>query len=435
MNRKLHNWSCLTAWVMFLLLIFPALPLASPQPRWLQQHMAGTFDLPGLYHGIGSASFKGEKPDDKEKDSARDRAVNDLSYRLSVSVQSTFKEHLAQRGDFSDQNVESSVFVSTRLVLAGVETQENWTDPKEDLYWAVVTIDKKEADRQVRQQSFINEVVDRLEGKQDKVLEGIKAIEGVLSQRLKAYEHRMDQLGGLLETIDSKVEKAGAQSEGQYASLQEEIKELEKVFQSSQNAKMEELMRQNKVLQDLLIKISHQIDQDYFLSLAQDDIQHKTANPDFQLNIEPEKGQGADYYRGEKIKFRVRASRGCYIKVIYISSTAEGAGDEKRINTLIFPNRHDKDNWIDAGKTKVIGKFGELEIQPPYGKDVVTVVASETQFTDVKDALIQAKGVYYSEVISNTRGAIQMRGRGIGVTQPSGSSVATDTCFIVSHPR
>ncbi|MBW2345682.1 MAG: DUF4384 domain-containing protein [Deltaproteobacteria bacterium] len=445
MNKGINK---LSGVLLFLSLIVPALSFASPQPRWLKEHMAGTFELPGLYYGIGSASFKGKRPSYEEKDLAKDRAVNDLSYRLSVSVKSTFREHLAQRGEFPDQDVESSLFVTTRLVLSGVEIQEDWTDTKENLYWVVVTIDKEKADRQVRQQSFINEVVDRLEGKQDEVIEGIEKIEGVLTQRLKAYEYRMDQLGGLLETIDSKIEKAGDQTKNQYAFLQKEIKRLEQIFQINQKAKMKELMRQNKVLQDLLAKISHHIDKDYFLSLAQDDLKHQTANLNFRVNIEPDKGQGADYYHGEKIRFRVHATRGCYIKVIYLSSTIEGPSSEKRMNTLLFPNKYDKDNWISTGKTIVIGRLGELEILPPYGKDVVTVVASKTQFSDLEETLQQARGKYYSEVTSSARGAIQMRSRGIEVVQPASSSetgsvqipsylssVATDTCFIVSLPR
>jgi len=78
---------------------------------------------------------------------------------------------------------------------------------------------------------------------------------------------------------------------------------------------------------------------------------------------------------------------------------------------------------------------------------VVTVVASQTKFQDLEETLKQAQGRYYVEVTSNTRGAITMRSRGIGLVEPASStlesdhipipasSVATDTCFIVSHSR
>ena len=112
---------------------------------------------------------------------------------------------------------------------------------------------------------------------------------------------------------------------------------------------------------------------------------------------------------------------------------------------MLFPNEHDRDNWLPAGENKIIGKHGELEIRPPFGKDVVTVVASEKQFTDIEENLKRAPGTYYSVVTGNTRDAIRVRGLGVvqpatreypGSAQPSDSGrVASDTCFIVSHPK
>lgn len=137
----------------------------------------------------------------------------------------------------------------------------------------------------------------------------------------------------------------------------------------------------------------------------------------------------------------------CYIKVIYLSTAGKGR-KAQTINTLLFPNVHDQNNKLKAGETKIIGKLGELEVQPPFGKDVITVIASEKQFTDIKETLRKAQGGYYSETVSNTRGAVNLRTRGIGVVQPANLPVgtqyqgttadtqtATDTCFIVSHTK
>jgi hypothetical protein len=410
--------------------------------------MSGAFNIHEVYHGIGSCSFNGASPLHDERELARKRAINDLGYNLSVSIKSKYVNRIEQVGTFTDERIESSLFVSTKLVLSGITPQESWIDKGKRRYWVMVTIPKEQADKQVAQQSFLNDVIDRLEGKQDEVKLGMKAIEETLAQRLMAYEGQMANLAGLVGTIDSKIEDASDASRKEYASLQKEITRLEQVFKASQDAKMEELIRQNKVLHDLLGRISQKIEKDYFLSLTVDDIKYQRANPQFWVRIEPERGQGADYSQGEKIRFLVRASRGCYLKVIYLSSTATGPRDTKRMNILLFPNKYDRDNFISEGQTMVIGKLGELEIKPPFGKDIVTVVASEKQFSDLEEILQQAEGQYYTKITSSTRGALDMRSRGIEVVMPSSSSevgvghrpsaassVATDTCFIVSNPK
>ncbi|MBW1692160.1 MAG: LPP20 family lipoprotein [Deltaproteobacteria bacterium] len=322
MERSNQARAYFTVLAMCLFLIFAPICVASPQPLWVQKYMTGTFHIPEVYFGVGSASFDGASPYHDERELARKRAINDLSYNLSVVIKSEFANRIAQEGDFTDERIESSLFVTTRPVLSGVEPHESWTDTKKHLHWVLVTIEKQKADKQVAQQNFINEVIDRLEGKQDEVIQGIKTIEEVLSQRLTAYEGKITHLTGLVETIDSKIEHAGNQTRKEHALLQSEIKHLEQVFHTSQSARMEELIRQNKVLYQLIGKVSRKIDKDYFLSLSIDDIQYQ-----------------------------------------------------------------------------------------------------------------QAKGRYYTTITATTRGAIKMRTRGIEVSKPFSSSVATDTCFIVSHPR
>ncbi|NVM21154.1 MAG: DUF4384 domain-containing protein [Desulfobacterales bacterium] len=459
-KKMRYVWLRRAGWMLCVLLsLTPQKAFARARtPAWLQAHLDGSLKMRGVYYGVSFAPFKEAKPGYDDMRLARDRALDELCYRLSVSIKSQFEQNLAQKGDYSEEQVASSLFVSSRKVFSGIEEKEKWTDAKKLRHWVMVVIDKEKADRQLEEQKFINEVVDRLERKQDEILEGIKKIGTVLSQNMQVYTDRMDHFEGLLAEIDTKVGAAGDQTRQEYASINEEIKKFESGWkthkeklessQERQSRQMEQLMRQNQQLQNLLVRIAGKIQGDYFLAFANDDVRYKTANPDFSVRIEPEKGQGADYYSGEEIRFRVRASRGCYIKLIYVSSTQEGADSEKRMNILLFPNEHDRDNWVRAGQTTVIGKLGELEVRPPFGRDVITVVASEKQFSDIEEILKQARGGFYSELTTNTSGAIRMRSRGLGVVQPASSPVpavlqtslplspaATDTCFIVSHAR
>lgn len=421
----------------FILLFITPKTFAQYQPEWLQTYINGTFNLPNTYCGVGFSTFSEGSPNYDVMRLAKDRALDDLCYQISVSIKSQFKEHLSQQDNYAEQNVSSSLFVSTRKQLSGIKEKERWTDPNQHRYWVLLVIDKANADRQVEQQNFINTVVDRLDHKQDEILNGIGTMTKVLNQKSEIFEKRVGQLTKLAETINEKVGAASSQTKNEYALLQQEIQKLENNFGTAQEQhgkQINDLIHQNQTIQNLLTQINKKIQNNYFIAFANEDVTSRENNDVFWVRIEPLKGQGADYFAGERIKFRVYASKGCFIKVIYLSSTGEKSGIKKMINTIIFPNIHDINNWIDAGKTKIIGKMGEIEVNKPYGMDVVTVVASERQFTDLEDIL---KNTIKEEVTSNTRGALQIRSRGIGVVQPLSitKSVATDTCFIVSHSK
>jgi len=452
--------------VSFLLIYFiitsvfliPGKTLAAFQPEWVQTYISGSLKMQDLYYGASFTEFKGEAPDYEALRLAKDRALDELCYQLSVSIQSKFEDSIVKKGEYEEQHIASSLFVSTRKVLSGIQEKDKWTDIRKHRHWVLLVIDKEKADQQIEQQKFINEVVDRLEHKQDEVLEGIKQMASVLNNSMQVYNDRMNQLEDLLHTIDTKVEASGAQTKEEYAYLRQDIMQLEKsrkayeetLAQSEkrQSEQIEELITQNDELKVLMGQLSERIQCDYFLALANDDIRYKNPDAKFKVNIKSDKGQGANYYNGEKVRFLIQASRGCYVKVVYISSTDEVSAKEYRINTILFPNAHDRENWIDASKTKVIGRLGELEIQPPFGKDVISVIASERQFDDIDEILRSSKDGYYSETTSNTHGALDIRSRGIQVVRPENGTVAnvsdshqslgtvaTDTCFIVSRPR
>ncbi len=428
---------------------------SSYPPDWINDHQNGSLKQAGLYHGVSFADFKGDTPGYDDIRLAKDRALDELCCQLSVSVKSQFKESLSQQGNFDEQHVASSLFVSTRKTLSGIKEKAKWTDSKKHRYWVLVVIDRKNADRQVKQQKFINEVVDRLENRQDEILKGTKEIANILNRNMKAFDDRMVQLQNLLKEIEKKTDASGENTKKEYADIRTQIEQLEKArkhhlskiesTQQQQSQKIDELISQNKEFKNLLNRIAGSIKNDYFLALTDDDVKHGSGSRTFKVRIESEKGQGADYYNGEKIKFKIKATQDCYIKVIYLSTAGKGRKTQT-INTLLFPNVHDQDNRLKAGETKIIGKMGELEVQPPFGKDVITVIASEKQFTDIKETLRKAESGYYSESVSSTRGAVNLRTRGIGVVQPANLPVgtqyqgatattqtATDTCFIVSH--
>ena len=429
-----------------LLLVIPGAGYSSTYPQWLQAYHDGTLNLTGVYYGVGSADFIGDKPNYDSRKLSKDRALDELCYQLSVSIKSELKENLSQKGQYSEQEVASSLFVESRKVFSGIREKQNWADPENSVYWVMVVIDKAKADRQAKHQDFINEVVKLLKEGQEEIVAGIKKMTAVLNQQMQFYKKRMNNFEKLLTIINQKVGSAGDQTKAEYTNIKSEITKLgdqwnkQEQMLRDQNKKMESLMSQNKALQELLAKISNNIKGDHFLALTQDDVRNQSKNPEFNVGITPLKGQGAVYYDGQSIRFRVQASRDCYVKVIYLSSISDEGAGETRMNTLLFPNPHDRNNFIRAGTPAIIGKMGELVAQTPYGKDIVTVIASPSQFTDIEESLRKAaaSGQYYQKVTRSVREAIQERGIGVAKcigntsTDDTGSYVS-DTCFIITR--
>ena len=130
------------------------------------------------------------------------------------------------------------------------------------VYWVMVVIDKAKADRQVKQQDFVKEVVDRLEKNliknRKEITAGLKKMTKVLVKQGKVQEARLKKLEDLMKKIDKKVGSAGDQTKAEYTGIKSEIQNLgtkwnkQEEMLRDQNKKMEALMSQNKALQDIL---------------------------------------------------------------------------------------------------------------------------------------------------------------------------------------
>ncbi len=88
---------------------------------------------------------------------------------------------------------------------------------------------------------------------------------------------------------------------------------------------------------------------------------------DLQVEVWVDRPDGI-YYDGDEIKIFVRANKDCYINLVY--HDAEG-------NTiLVFPNKENLNNKIEGNKVYKVP--GEYVIKPPFGREILKVVASET---------------------------------------------------------
>jgi hypothetical protein len=420
-----------TAVAFFITSLFIPGVILAQQPLWVEKSHQGNLTSDSAYFGVGSADYKGQDPDHECQLLSKNRALDDLSYQLSVSITSELKDNLSQKGKYSKEQVSSSLFVSTRKVLSGIKVHEKWNDSEAQRYWVMLSIDKDQAERQIQQQDFANEVAQRLEDKQASIDNGIKTLKAILKANASKNDERIQDMEALLVRLNKKFDSIEKRPQTGYEDFFKRFQTIEtqqknEDLSQNQTTKLDLLIRQNQFLTQKITQLSDSVHEDHFLAMVEDDVQNQALNHALEVTISPQRGAYATYVAGDTIRFVVTANHDCYIKVIYLSTIDRDHHNETRQNTLIFPNAHDKNNFIKANQPMLIGRYDELEVQPPFGKDVVTVVASPTQFDDIQDLLQESGGEYYAYTTDSIRGAV--KARGIGAKKDA----VTDTCFIIS---
>lgn len=76
------------------------------------------------------------------------------------------------------------------------------------------------------------------------------------------------------------------------------------------------------------------------------------------------------YYKGDSIKIFVRANKDCYIQLVYYDAQGNAI--------LVFPHKKEWNNKIEGGKIYKVP--GDFVIQPPFGREILKVFASEKPF-------------------------------------------------------
>ncbi|MGD9210018.1 MAG: DUF4384 domain-containing protein [Desulfobacteraceae bacterium] len=437
MRQLLHLLLLCVRMVTLLVSIILNPAAAAQLPDWVDAYQKGSLVNEDNYLGVGSADCKSERPENECLRLSKDRALEDLSYQLSVSITSQLEENLSQRGDYSQEQITSSLLVSTRKVLNGVTEKEKWTDLSESRHWVLLTIDKDSAQLQVQKQDFIKEIADRLENNQSEIKQGLEVLHRKIDENNKRTSKGMQNIEELLIKMNAKLDLKNTGTQTEYNPLVEKIQLIEQHWQSqektakNQSARMDYLINQNQLLTQKLAQMFEMIKKDRYLPYLEDDVRTQLSSQDFKITITPEKGESAQYLEGETIRFFVKSNRDCYIKVIYSNSINPDNHDETRMNTLLFPNFYDRDNQIEANKSILIGRRDELTVEPPFGKDIITVVASTTQFEDMEKLLKEAAEQYHSYETRSIQGAVEARG--IGVRRRS--ATVTDTSFIISRPK
>lgn len=113
-------------------------------------------------------------------------------------------------------------------------------------------------------------------------------------------------------------------------------------------------------------------DQDSSSPPTMDQVIHKVIHdPYLDIEVWVDKGEGATYHPGEKIKVYFRASRDCYVVIYDI--------DTKGYVNLLYPSDGDDDSYVEGGRTyRIPDRFDEydLTVDGPEGTEYIQAVAS-----------------------------------------------------------
>jgi len=420
----------------------------SQAPNWVNDFENGTLNIPGMYHGINFAEYS-EQLDYDVMNTAKKRAMDDLCYQLSVMIQSDFKEKISQKGDFDQNEITSALFITSHLVLSGVTEKDKWDDKRNHRFWILIVIDKSSADQQVQENQFMQQVLTQLTQKQNEIYAGMETIKEILQSQMQKQNDKLGQLFDMFQSFDGLFKSSDQKIQNKYSSLHNDLQQIRKdwssfsndyqLVQQAQSNKLDQVIAQNQKMVQLFQNVMTTVNNDYLLTLMNEDVQQDKQNKDFKIRIESERGPGAVYYESEPIQFYVYANQDCYIKVTYLASMT----DNQIKGVQLFPNMFEPNNYVKKGQRFIVGQSKKLIILPPFGVDIVTVVASRKPFP-----LKNAKTTSVEKQMHSPQDVLAYRGIGfasdnqtqfnfnpLGNQKQSIEQMASNTCVIVTQKR
>ena len=170
------------------------------------------------------------------------------------------------------------------------------------------------------------------------------------------------------------------------------------------------------------------------------EVADKKSNSDFRITIEPDKGLGGLYRKGEKLTLFVKSDVDCYIEVYDIAPDGS--------TTLIFPNQYwaeyNSSNKIKAGVRQRLPYDDSFKLGiggPSFGVETLKVIASTKPFEQVSRSVYDSRGAYPD--MGNideqeTLDALKLRSRDVivepGPATSKRAEIAQAQCTIITKP-
>jgi len=102
-------------------------------------------------------------------------------------------------------------------------------------------------------------------------------------------------------------------------------------------------------------------------------------NDDFKLSINTDRGPGAGFKDGEKIKYKIKSNKECYLYVFNVNSLGE--------MSVLFPNPWSKDKKLKSGIEYILPDESmdfDFIVTSPYGSEIVVAIATLEEINGLK---------------------------------------------------
>ncbi|MGD9212904.1 MAG: LPP20 family lipoprotein [Desulfobacteraceae bacterium] len=191
-------------------------------PSWIENPPQNN----NIYYGIGVADTKkSDGPNEEEKTQAYNDAVTELSHMAGTMIYSSFKDYQRETTgspgqSVAEQEVVSSVKNISENFLQGITIRDRYQDRRAKQYYVFVVIDRKEANRQIKEniaaretklQKVINVGIKRLDQRIEQVEADVKQVGaevGKVSKDVGSVKKNVGKVEEDLAKVDERVDKS-----------------------------------------------------------------------------------------------------------------------------------------------------------------------------------------------------------------------------------
>lgn len=245
-----------------------------------------------------------------------------------------------------------------------------------------------------------------------KIVSTLKNNEQITGADLQHFQNHLRVFQSILE---KKLGAADTQTRSRFTEISQL---LNKIFETS-SANIKPDSELYTVLKTIIAKTRN----DLILAMANEEaLRH--ADTVTLATIRPNRGHGGAYRANETVQLAVTALQDSFIQIFFLSFPRD-KDSAPVLQPLVFsPAPGKKSVFLSGGDTLILGEDGSFVIEPPFGSDLIIVVATKEEIQPAvsKDSYTLAYPVDFEVLFKDIFG------------QKNVGKLSLHSCFIESRP-